>query len=98
MAAAVGLPGVLSAATAKSARDDTTDRAQLHRLPRLRAVPCLTLVTLDCTPFDIATSVSEKGGAVYSPTVLRLRDHPRTPGTPDGPVGLVRPGRRAYLV
>jgi hypothetical protein len=33
----------------------------------------LTLVTLDCTPFDIATSVSEADAAVYSPAVLRLR-------------------------
>ena len=34
----------------------------------------LTLVTLDCRPFDIAMSVSEVRAAVYSPTVLRLRD------------------------
>ena len=34
----------------------------------------LTLVTLDCRPFDIARSVSEVDAAVYSPAVLRLRD------------------------
>jgi hypothetical protein len=33
----------------------------------------LTLVTLECTPVDIAMSVSAKGGAVYSPSVLRPR-------------------------
>ncbi len=37
--------------------------------------PPLTLVTLDRTPFNIITkSVGEAAGAVYSPTVLRLRD------------------------
>ena len=41
---------------------------------RLSAVPYVTLVTLDCTPFDIASSVSDAGSAVYSPAVLRLRD------------------------
>jgi hypothetical protein len=34
----------------------------------------LTLVTLECTPVDIAMSVVEPGSAVYSPAVLRLRD------------------------
>jgi hypothetical protein len=33
----------------------------------------LTLVTLDCTPFDIETRVSETDAAVYSPAVLRLK-------------------------
>jgi hypothetical protein len=33
----------------------------------------LTLVTVDCRPFDIAMSVSEVDAAVYSPAVLRLR-------------------------
>jgi hypothetical protein len=37
----------------------------------------VTLVTLDCRPFDIATSVSEADAAVYSPTVLRLRAQSR---------------------
>jgi len=50
--AAVGLPGVLGAATASAAGDDTTDRAQLH--PQI---------------------VDGLAGAVYSPAVLRLRDH-----------------------
>ena len=35
---------------------------------------CLTLVTLECTPVDIALSLFEQGSAVYSPAVLRLRD------------------------
>lgn len=35
----------------------------------------LTLVTLECTPVDIAMSVVEQGGLVYSPAVLRLRAH-----------------------
>jgi hypothetical protein len=35
----------------------------------------MTLVTLDCRPFDIAISVSGGGGAVYSPAVLLLRTH-----------------------
>lgn len=37
----------------------------------------LTLVTLDCRPFDITTSVGEADAAVYSPAVLRLRGQPR---------------------
>ncbi len=37
--------------------------------------PRLTLVTLDCRPFDIVKSVSEVGGGVYSPGVLHLRGH-----------------------
>lgn len=36
-------------------------------------MPCLTLVTLDRTPFDIETSVSRVSAAVYSPTVQRPR-------------------------
>ncbi len=35
-----------------------------------RAVPCLTLVTLECTPVDIVMSVIGEGGEVYSPRVL----------------------------
>ena len=73
---------MLAAASSRSARDHTADRAELHqarRRPAPRstngaAAPRLTLVTLDCTPFDIATSVSETDAAVYSPAVLRLRD------------------------
>jgi hypothetical protein len=33
----------------------------------------LTLVTLDCRPLDIVTSVGRVDLAVYSPAVLRLR-------------------------
>ena len=67
--AAVGLAGVVGAATTRAAGDDTADRAQLH--PRI---------------------VGGWGGAVYSPAVLRLRDHgvpnpqhggPTLPATPD---------------
>jgi hypothetical protein len=50
---------VVSAAATRSAGDDTADRAELHGLPRLRAVPYLTLVTLECTPVDIAMSMVE---------------------------------------
>jgi hypothetical protein len=40
----------------------------------------LRLVTLDCTPVDIATSVSDDGGGVYSLAVLRLPgEEPVTP-------------------
>jgi hypothetical protein len=35
----------------------------------------MTLVTLRCTRFDIAMSVSATSGAVYSPAVLRLPGH-----------------------
>ena len=37
----------------------------------------LTLVALDCRPFDIMKSVSEADAAVYSPAVLRLRGQAR---------------------
>ena len=49
----------------------------LTACPCPRAVPCLTLVTLKCTPADIAMSVVEHGGLVYSPAVLRLRGQSR---------------------
>ena len=67
---------MLGAATARPARDDTADCAQLHGSARSGAdtvAARLTLVTLDCTPFDIETSVSETDAAVYSPEVLRLQ-------------------------
>lgn len=35
----------------------------------------MTLVTLGCTLVHIAMSVSAAGDAVYSPWVLRLKDH-----------------------
>jgi hypothetical protein len=60
-------------ATASTAHQDAAVRAELHRLPCLRAVPCLTLVTLECTPADIAMSVNRVNATVYSPAVLRLR-------------------------
>jgi hypothetical protein len=72
---------MLAAASSRSARDHAADGAELHqarRRPAQRstnaaAVPRLTLVTLDCTPVDIATSVHGAGMAVHSPTVLGLR-------------------------
>jgi hypothetical protein len=75
---------MLAAASSRSARDDTADRAELHqarRLPAQRstnaaAVPRLTLVTLDCTLFDITKSVAEVVAGVYSPVVLHLRGQP----------------------
>jgi len=73
VSAAVGLPQVLGAAATGAARQDAADRAQLHRVSRPVGVPCLTLVTLECTPVDIAMSVGEQGVAVYSPLVLRPR-------------------------
>jgi hypothetical protein len=79
VAAAVRLPGVRGAATARVARDDTADGAQLHGSARSgadSAAARLTLVTLDCRPFDIMESVGEAGGEVYSTAVLRLRDQP----------------------
>ena len=74
VAAPVRLPGVFGAATAGSARDDTADRAELHSSYQWTAAPGLTLVTLECTPVDIAMSVNGEGDAVYSPRVLRLGD------------------------
>jgi len=41
---------------------------------RGQGLTLVTLVTLDCRPFDIATSVAEALAAVYSPAVLLLRD------------------------
>jgi hypothetical protein len=75
MPATVRLPGVVGAAAARAAGDDTTDRAQLHGSLRPSTVSDLTLVTLECTPVDIATSVIGEGGSVYSPPVLRLGSH-----------------------
>ncbi len=47
---------------------------QLHAPERhIAGIQRLTLVTLDCGPFDIASSVGEAGGAVFSPRVLGLR-------------------------
>jgi hypothetical protein len=45
----------------------------------------LTLVTLDCGPFGIATSVSEADAPVYSPAVLRLRGQARESAKLDSP-------------
>jgi hypothetical protein len=64
VAAPVGLAGVLGAATTRAAGDDTADRAQFHGSLRLGALSALKLLTLGCTPFDIAMSVVEKGQAV----------------------------------
>jgi hypothetical protein len=57
VAAAVGLAGVLGAATTRAAGDDTTDRAQLHRWHRPLVVRQLALVTLEHTPADTVMSV-----------------------------------------
>lgn len=69
--AAVGLPRMVGAAAARAARQDAADRAQLHRTCRLLVAACLTWVTLEYTPVDIASSVIGEGGRVYSPRVLR---------------------------
>ena len=71
--AVVELARLVSAPTAHPAGDDTACRAPLHCSLRPRAGPWATPVTLECTPVDIAMSVGEADGAVYSPTVLRLR-------------------------
>jgi hypothetical protein len=73
VAAAVRLARVLGAAATRAAGDDTTERAELQRWPCQGAVPFWTLVTLECTPVDIAKSVIGDGGGVYSPRLLRLR-------------------------
>src|SRR3970040_282297 len=44
--------------------------------PHVRAVPCVTRVTLECTPVDIAMSVVEKDVGVHSPAMLRLQPGP----------------------
>jgi len=44
--------------------------ARAHRGTVAAAMPCLTLVTLECTPVDIAMSVNPRGAGVYSPSVL----------------------------
>jgi hypothetical protein len=71
------LSGVLGAAAARAAGDDTADRAELHCPQRLSEATFVTLVTIDCTRSDIAMSVSAAAGEVYSPPVLRLQDQPR---------------------
>ncbi len=80
VAAAVRLPSVRRAAATGPAGDDATHRAELHGSARSGAgtvAARLTLVTLDCTPFDIASSVRGVGSAVYSPAVLHLQGQPR---------------------
>ena len=57
VSAAVRLARVVSAAATRAARDDTTDRAQLHRRHRPRVVPQVALVTLEHTSVDIVMSV-----------------------------------------
>jgi hypothetical protein len=51
-------PRVLAAPTLWSACDNAADRAQLHRRRAGNLVAGLTLVTLDCRPFDITRIVS----------------------------------------
>lgn len=72
MTAPVGLARVRGAAAASAACQQAADGAELHAL-RLVAVPAFTLVTLDCMPVAIATSVMWRGAGVYSPAVLRLQ-------------------------
>ena len=72
VATAVRLALVRRAATTRATRQNAADRAQLHRGYRPCAVPFLTLVTLECTPVDIAMSVNPRSAGVYSPAVLRL--------------------------
>ena len=70
----------MPAASTPPARDDTANGAELHGSARSGAgivAARLTLVTLDCRPFDIATSVGRVNAAVYSPAVLRLRGQAR---------------------
>lgn len=69
--AAVRLACVHGAATTEAARQDAADGADLHRLLAPTA-PRLTLVTLECTPVDIAISVIAASSGVYSPRVLGL--------------------------
>ena len=70
--ASVGRSCVDSAATTRPAGQNAASRAELHGSRRIRASTDLTLVTLKCTPVDIAMSVIGEGGAGYSPRVLRL--------------------------
>jgi len=78
---AVRLARVLAAPTTGVARQDAADRAQPHRVPRPVCVPCLTLVTLECTPVDIVMSVSRGRLGFYSPRVLRLGGQPPKMGS-----------------
>jgi hypothetical protein len=83
----------------RATRDNTTDRAELHGSARSGAdtvAARLTLVTLDCTPVDMETSVSETDAAVYSPTVLRLRGQPRLALEPMGGRQHERPRDRRH--
>jgi hypothetical protein len=64
---------VLAAPTPGAAGDHTADRAELHPRPAGDLAARPTLVTLDCTPVDIAMSVIGEGGGVYSPAVLHLQ-------------------------
>ena len=69
---------MLAAASSRSARDDTADRAELHPRGAGDLATRLTLVTLDCGLVDIVTSVGRVDAAVYSPLVLRpQRQGPR---------------------
>jgi len=93
--AAVRVACVLGAATARTAGDDTTDRAELHGPHRPCAVSDLTLVTLECTPVDIAMSVGETGARVYPPAVLSLGARL---GSPFSPVEHLEPPVRPVAV
>src|SRR3989337_2888767 len=76
VATTVRLTRMDGAAAAGAARYDTADGAQLHGSARSEAnsvAARLPLETLECTPFDIETSVGRVNAAVYSPAVLRLQ-------------------------
>ncbi len=96
MPAAVRLASVLGAAAAHAAGDDTTDRAQLHGARRPHGGSDLTLVTLECTPVDIAMSVGGEGRRVYSPRVLRLRGQGAWRQFQAGAMGPLRGGVPGY--
>ncbi len=65
VSAAVGLACVGGAATAGATRQHAADSAQPHP-PHRRRASRLTLVTLECTPVDIAMSVGGSGGVLFA--------------------------------
>jgi hypothetical protein len=83
---------MLAAASSRSAGDDTTDGAEFHPSSAGDLATRLTLVTLDCRPFDITRIVSRGRADVYSPAVLRPRDQPPSePGRAGHPPTAVAP-------
>lgn len=78
--APVGRPCVDGAAATTAAGRDAAHRAELHWSGRLSAARPVNLVTPGCTPFDIASSVSEAAAVVYSSVVLHPRGQSRERG------------------